>query len=93
MKRIKIALTGLALILAVSGVVVAKANEKKRLLQTTVYFRNIANDTWFSLQASSSVFDQKSGGTTATIASDNNGAITLYASQSLTDQAKFVQPN
>jgi len=90
MKKVKIALTSLTLMLAVAGVVVAKANEAKRLLQTQVFYQD-SNNNWRSITASSSQF-QASTGNQAAILDNSANQVLLYTSQSTSNPAEFVKP-
>jgi hypothetical protein len=92
MKKIRIVLTSLTFALALTGVIVAKANEKKRLTQNTVFFLDQVGTTWYSLSVPSSAVFSQSAGSGSIISSTNNGNIHLYASQSTSDPADFTQP-
>lgn len=92
MKKVKIALTCLTFALAITGAVVAKANEKKRALQATAYFVKADGITWANIVGSQNMFDAQGTSTQAALIDQNNASVLLYTSQSTSNAAKFVKP-
>lgn len=91
MKRIKIALSSLTLMLAVAGVVVAKANETKRTQHSVAYFQK-SDATWSSVTLESTYFDDQSITNQAALRDNSGVQRLLYASQATTSPVKFVRP-
>jgi ABC-type lipopolysaccharide export system ATPase subunit len=91
MKKIKLALTSLTLVLAITGVVVAKANEKKRALTTIAYVQRTAG-TFMQLTAQDNVFDAQGSSTAAKIVDKFGNQIPIYISQSTSAPALFQKP-
>lgn len=93
MKKIRIILTSLTLVVAIAGVITAKANEKKRTTQFVGYFIRSGSGgsaVWGSLTGDVDYFDNLSITNQASI-KDNGGTNRLiYASQATTTPVKFV---
>lgn len=89
MKRIKIALTCLTFALAITGAIVAKANEKKRTATDTVYF-TISGGGFGTLQGDAQYFDDANISTNASIKNNSNQDIQLFSNTGLSTAVKFV---
>jgi len=93
MKKARIILTSLVLGLALTGVIVAKANENKRRTQLTVYFLKSDGINFGSITGDAAYFDAKGTSTQAALIDQGNTARLLYTSQSTTNaDAKFIWP-
>lgn len=88
MKRVKYALTGLTLALALTGVVVVKANDKKRATTTIGYFTNSAGTIQITLDAAR--FDNTSITNTAKIINNNGAQIQIFENSDLTGTLKLI---
>jgi uncharacterized protein YxeA len=92
MKKVKIALTSLTLVLAIAGVVVAKANESKRFAQSSAFYQDTAGN-WKSITANNSVTPFEGQTATQAFIQDKNGnAVLLYLSAGTGSPAQFVKP-
>jgi hypothetical protein len=87
MKRIKIVLTSLTLALALTGVVVAKANEKKRFNQLAAFFQK-SGGGWGELDGDAAYFST-SVSHAAIINDDGNNPIQLYATAATSTPISF----
>lgn len=88
MKRVKFAVTALTLALALTGVVVVKANEKKRATTTIGYFQNAAGTIQITLDAPR--FDNTSISTTTKIIDNNNNQRQIFENSDLTGNLKLI---
>jgi len=91
MKKVRIVLTSLVLGLALTGVVVAKANEKKRTTYSIAYFQTTGG-TFSSVTLASTYFDDQNITNQAAIVDNGGVSRSLYASQSTSTPVKFVRP-
>ena len=93
MNKIKFAVISFALILGITGAVLAKVNEKKRQTSNTAYIRNAANTAWVSVTFSTSVW--KALDVTCVqsqITTCSNTQVNVYLTQNINNPAAFVQP-
>lgn len=88
MKRIKIALTGLTLALALTGVLVVKANEKKRTTTKTGFFSNSAGTV--TITVDKFVFDDASITTNASIKDNTGTDIQIFKNSNLTGNLRLI---
>jgi uncharacterized protein YdeI (BOF family) len=91
MKKVKVILTSLTLVLAIAGVVVAKANEKKRTTYSVAYFQT-SGGSWSSVTLASTYFDDQSITTQAALVDNSGINRNLFATQATSIPVKFVRP-
>lgn len=86
MKKVRIALTCLTFALAITGVVVAKTNEKKRATYSIVYFAKSGGGTG-TLTGDAAYFDDNAQ--SAFIRNSAGTNTNLYTSSALSTQVEF----
>lgn len=91
MKKVRIVLTSLVLGLALTGVVVAKANEKKRTTYSTAYYQT-SGGAWSTVTLASTYFDDQNINVQAALVDNNGTGRALFATQASSVPVKFVRP-
>jgi len=92
MKKINALLTCLTLIFAMTGVVAASANKKKRSTFSTAYYVGCTTGTYYSVTLDYNLFDDQGITTQAALKTSTGTYRALWKTQASGTPVKFVCP-